>query len=1653
MATRGEGVIVGMLDTGVNPHHPSFAATDGEGYTHMNPYGSGNFVGVCDPGAPNYEDICNDKLIGAWNFHPNSPSAQDWNNHGSHVGSTIAGNRHEAVFTVGNDEFTRTIQGVAPRANIISYLVCFPTCPSSSSVAAVNQAIADGTQVLNYSISGVDDPWNDPVDLAFLDAFNANIFVAASAGNDGPGASTVAKTGPWNASVAASTHSRIIANTLDATAPEPVPPSLEGMGAVPGTGPAITADLEAEIRYAGLVDPGNTRGCNPFPGGAFTGSMALIQRGDCTFAVKVNNATAAGAVAVVVFNHLGGPPIVMGGLEGTTIPAVFIDRGNGNDLRDFIVANDPTPTSARINAGTSIVINPDWEDIMAGFSSRGPSQFEMLAPTFTAPGVNILAAGMEQMGDPLQYVFLQGTSMASPHGAGSAALLKALKPNWSPAEIRSALASTAHTEGILKEDAETPADPFDMGSGRLDLSSAARIGLVMDETHANFVAANPAIGGDPKSLNLPAMVDMECVGTCSWTRTVKSVATVAATYTAVVEAPPGMVVTVTPSEFTLVPGTQNGATQQVEISVDVSGMAPEAWAFAEVRFETDAQHPVPGDFVQLAEATDLQSAWVQRSHDLRAYEGMDVCLAFAYKGYDAHNWSVDDVLISSDLGVHVDESFTDTTFPPPGWTRYDFDGVGQEWVRTTAVFNTSPASARHSFSTTGGVPQNGWLVTPQFTLGENSSFTYYDHTGFPAWYMFSGVYISTGSCDPTPTEGLPIAPIHLPIAVIPEMESPSMTLDPEQISVTLGLDQTVTEILTIGNVGGADLIWSVFEDEGPEVTPLLGSTPVTTGAAPQITTIGDLSLATNRALEVDVGTLATPETPPRPDQTTTITHSLSQAILAGNSVACSPDGGFTTTENGYLRTFTLEDFGIFSDFDVTHVEFGIESLSQVSQTLTVNLYTLDAMPFVYANMTLIGSASTTLAPQNLTIVSVPVTATVPAGSTLVVEVDAPNMSGVGGFFIGSNNLGQTAPSYLRSASCGLPEPIDTAAIGFPGMHIVMNVVGFAEAPACNVPSGTPWVDVDPLSGVVLPNGTQAVSVTFDSTGLPVGEYTANLCLESNDPNRPLAVVPLTMIVAEIPIIHVEPDSLAAVQDQNTITSQTLTISNIGDGILEWEIEEAEAGEGTAFQRMTPSFSFSQGPIFIPAMQLQEDAQEVAELGGEFAEGVQDWEIAENGSMPGVLNSVLYDNGPLVTHPGAGPGGSDHSTVQNVTLGMLTLGANVSVPTFRITDDFTVSDPGGWNVDVITFYAYQTGSPTTSTFNHVNYQIWDGPPNNPGSSVIYGDTTTNRLVSTDWTNIYRVSETTVDTQRPIMYIAAEGGFHLPEGAYWLDWQLDGTLASGPWQPPITIIGQTTTGNAMQRTTEGWQLWLDTGTATHQGAPFTIEGTLHPCATPTDIPWLSVDPTSGMTPAGTSSEVTVTFDSTGLAPGDYEAQLCVFSNDPATPLVTVPVSLHVLEVPPFEMRVNAGGGEYVDVFGEVWMADQVYSEGSWGYTRRQAQSISTRNPIDNTDDDPLYQIKRVNPTAYWFDGLPAGQYEVELRFAELQPRAPFSRVFNVALQDIIVLSNYDIVAAVGTFYADNHTFTTTVMDDGQLRIGFINVRGAAPVINAIRITQIP
>lgn len=536
---RGEGVVVGIIDSGINFGSPSFSAVGPvDGYVHSNPLGSGNYLGTCAPGGVD-EGRCNDKLIGGYDFICGAPENAcgnadireepgfgDTNSHGSHVASTVAGNTRDAVFS-GN---TVRISGVAPNANIIAYDVCYTQistgrglCGNTSTTAAVNQAVADGiVDVLNYSISGGSSPWTEATSLAFLGAVDAGIFVAASAGNSGPGPNTMGHHEPWVSSTAAAQHGRAgFGIAMSVTGPAPVPANLapiivnQGSGGVdfsatiPGTTPLY---ISAGINTA-------SDGCAAYPANTFAGGIAVVRRGTCSFAIKVNNASAAGAVAVIIANNAAG--VILPSVPGTTVPVFSVTQAEGDALRNFGQAN-PTTTTAQISFPA--IPLPNTPDALAAFSSRGPAgTFNILKPDITAPGVDVLAvtAGTALTGSENLVGLLSGTSMASPHQAGAAALIRQARPTWTPPEIKSALAMTAN-QTVYLEDQVTLANPFARGSGRVQVDRAINAGLVLDETLANYQAANPDIGGDPTTLNQPNLYNRSCFPTCVFYRTFRN---------------------------------------------------------------------------------------------------------------------------------------------------------------------------------------------------------------------------------------------------------------------------------------------------------------------------------------------------------------------------------------------------------------------------------------------------------------------------------------------------------------------------------------------------------------------------------------------------------------------------------------------------------------------------------------------------------------------------------------------------------------------------------------------------------------------------------------------------------------------------------------------------------------------------------------------------------------------------------------------------------------------------------------------------------------------------------------------------------------------------------------------------------------------------
>jgi N-acetylneuraminic acid mutarotase len=298
-------------------------------------------------------------------------------------------------------------------------------------------------------------------------------------------------------------------------------------------------------------------------------------------------------------------------------------------------------------------------------------------------------------------------------------------------------------------------------------------------------------------------------------------------------------------------------------------------------------------------------------------------------------------------------------------------------------------------------------------------------------------------------------------------------------------------------------------------------------------------------------------------------------------------------------------------------------------------------------------------------------------------------------------------------------------------------------------------------------------------------------------------------------------------DADYLMSDFFMVDPLPDGVeyagnLNWNIGEAwyDSMENTVHWAYTPTKLIDSPVVPVPLFQPDPDA--LVDLAGGGSEP-NCTPVPQDLPIFAYPESVLWDNGPLVTHPGD-CSGMDASRLQT-DLGMNTLGfGHQYINGYRMADDFEVTNPLGWQIDQVTFFAYQTSAPIDpSPITGVYYQIWNGPPDDPASSVVFGDLVTNRLIGSTFTNIQRDSVTSPCANNRYLFAdVASAGVILPPGTYWIDWMTDGSASySGPWAPPVTILGQTTTGNALQYT-GAWVAALDTSTLTQQGMPFIIEG---------------------------------------------------------------------------------------------------------------------------------------------------------------------------------------------------------------------------------------
>jgi subtilisin family serine protease len=555
-ATAGRGVIVGVLDTGAWPEHPSYVdhgnlpapPPKADGTPRTCDFGDNPLTPANDPFVCQRKLISGQPFLDTYNavfgdeFYPDS--ARDSDGHGTHTSTTAAGGPVAHANPLGIDR--GAIHGIAPGAHVAVYKVCGTQgCFPSDTVGAVEQAILDGVRAVNFSISGGTDPYADAVELAFLDAYAAGTLVSASAGNAGPGAGTVDHNSPWVQTVAASTQRRTFRSTV----------TLSGGGAtLRVSGATITSGVASPLPVVKASDPPySNAGClAPAPAGLFTGKIVVCERG-AGRVLRGFNVFQGGAAGMILYNAT--PLDVM--TDNHWLPTVHITVPESDQLLAFLAAHPGTTGSFPRGAKTT------WQgDRMTYFSSRGPGT-DWIKPDITAPGLHILAGNTpapnpaEPVLGPRGNLFqaIAGTSMSSPHVAGSAALVFARHPTWGPGQVKSALMTTAKTAGVFKEDGTTPADPFDLGSGRVNLNVAGNPGLTFDESAGDYAAgAVDELGR--VDLNVPSVNAPLMPGRLTTSRVAENVTGSTLRYRVTTGAPAGTEITVTPSSFTLAPGAR-----------------------------------------------------------------------------------------------------------------------------------------------------------------------------------------------------------------------------------------------------------------------------------------------------------------------------------------------------------------------------------------------------------------------------------------------------------------------------------------------------------------------------------------------------------------------------------------------------------------------------------------------------------------------------------------------------------------------------------------------------------------------------------------------------------------------------------------------------------------------------------------------------------------------------------------------------------------------------------------------------------------------------------------------------------------------------------------------------------------------------------------
>ncbi|WP_298833813.1 S8 family serine peptidase [uncultured Piscinibacter sp.] len=533
----GAGVKVAIVDSGVDATHPCFADT---GYPAHTQFGDRRYT--------------NNKVIAARVFNnkvnQNGFDAKAVGEHGTHVAGTVACN-HQTPASVNGVAIPYAMSGVAPRALLGNYNVFPGTVDNARSediLNALESAYADGMDVANMSLGGGSQGIQDLLTVAVDNLDRANMVVTISNGNEGPGYFTVGSPGMAARGLTAG------ASTVPHFIGAPVSVAGSVFGAASGDFAIVSSDLTAPLAVVAGTVNGLNNACAALPAGSLTGTVALVSRGACTFSTKIRNAQAAGAVAVLVANNVAGDPTAMAA-DGTanqpTVPAYMVGLADGQTLRGLGGAG------ATIGSSLAYVLSTN-ANIMAGFSSQGPTDVDFrVKPDVVAPGVNVLSSIPTYLcGGAPCFALLSGTSMAAPHLAGSAAVLRQQHPDWSAAEVRSAIVNTA-SRGVLKDFARANpvSDVNIVGAGLENLLAATGATVSLDPVSLSFGAV-PSGSGQSRTLSL----------------TITNLSGVAKSLTLAIGAQPaGVTYSVSPSAIALDAGASTTVSVTMQAAVGAGG--------------------------------------------------------------------------------------------------------------------------------------------------------------------------------------------------------------------------------------------------------------------------------------------------------------------------------------------------------------------------------------------------------------------------------------------------------------------------------------------------------------------------------------------------------------------------------------------------------------------------------------------------------------------------------------------------------------------------------------------------------------------------------------------------------------------------------------------------------------------------------------------------------------------------------------------------------------------------------------------------------------------------------------------------------------------------------------------------------------------------